>query len=184
MVSPIPSLLPYRRIGLIFKEITKQRNQVLICLLSFRICSSLASSKALWKQQGLPWWSSALDSNTFTAGGTGFIPGWGTKIPHTAWCSQKKKKEEATTATLRSNLLVCFNFGLQNSFYYKWLLLLFMREFLNKISLKYLQQQFFLDFKDPAVSLPCLYSKLQKCKYNRKYPHVLITLCIVYFLPH
>ena len=26
------------------------------------------------------------------AGGTGLIPGWGTKIPHAAWHSQKKKK--------------------------------------------------------------------------------------------
>ena len=27
-----------------------------------------------------------------TAGGAGWIPGQGTKIPHAAWCSQKKKK--------------------------------------------------------------------------------------------
>ena len=29
-----------------------------------------------------------------TEGGTGSIPGWGTKIPHAAWRSQKKKKKE------------------------------------------------------------------------------------------
>ena len=26
-----------------------------------------------------------------TVGGTGLIPGWGTKIPRTAWCGQKNK---------------------------------------------------------------------------------------------
>ena len=29
---------------------------------------------------------------TSTAGGTGSIPGWGTKVPHAVWCGQKKKK--------------------------------------------------------------------------------------------
>ena len=28
-----------------------------------------------------------------TAGGTGLIPGWGTKIPHAVWYGQKKKRE-------------------------------------------------------------------------------------------
>ena len=32
-----------------------------------------------------------LELCTSTAGGTGLIPGWGTKIPHSTWCSQKKK---------------------------------------------------------------------------------------------
>ena len=36
------------------------------------------------------------------AGGTGWIPGWGTKIPHAAWRSQrkKKKKNKIKTSTL------------------------------------------------------------------------------------
>lgn len=28
-----------------------------------------------------------------TAGGTGFIPGWGTKIPHTMWHGEKEEKD-------------------------------------------------------------------------------------------
>ena len=31
-----------------------------------------------------------------TAGGTGLIPGQGTKIPHATWCSQKQKKKVKT----------------------------------------------------------------------------------------
>ena len=64
-----------------------------------------------------------LKLSTFSVGGT-LIPGWGTKIPYTAWCSQKKKR--SNNSSLRSNLLICFNFGLQNSFfindyyYYLW----------------------------------------------------------------
>ena len=33
-----------------------------------------------------------LGLHTFTAEGTGSIPGWETKIPQAAWCAQKKKK--------------------------------------------------------------------------------------------
>ena len=33
-----------------------------------------------------------LRLRTSTTGGTGLIPGQGTKIPHAAWCSQKKRK--------------------------------------------------------------------------------------------
>ena len=33
-----------------------------------------------------------LRLRTCTAGGMGSIPGRGTKIPHAAWCGQKKKK--------------------------------------------------------------------------------------------
>ena len=33
-----------------------------------------------------------LRTHTSTAGGMSAIPGWGTKIPHALWCSQKKKK--------------------------------------------------------------------------------------------
>ena len=32
-----------------------------------------------------------LVSCTFTAEGTGSIPGWGTKIPQAKWCGQKNK---------------------------------------------------------------------------------------------
>ena len=32
-----------------------------------------------------------LELCTSTAGGTGLIPGWGTKIPHSTWCSKKNK---------------------------------------------------------------------------------------------
>ena len=31
------------------------------------------------------------------AGGMSSIPGWGTKIPHAAWCSQKKKKKKKSS---------------------------------------------------------------------------------------
>ena len=34
-----------------------------------------------------------LRFHAFIAGGTSSIPGWGTKIPHAAWCGQKKKKQ-------------------------------------------------------------------------------------------
>ena len=39
---------------------------------------------------GSPWWSSDQDCAS-TARGTGSIPGWGTKMSHTSWCSSKKK---------------------------------------------------------------------------------------------
>ena len=35
-----------------------------------------------------------LRLHTFTAGGMGLIPGWGTKIPHATRCSKKKKKHQ------------------------------------------------------------------------------------------
>ena len=31
---------------------------------------------------------------TFIAGGTGLIPGWGTKIPHVFRCAQKERKKK------------------------------------------------------------------------------------------
>ena len=42
---------------------------------------------------GLPRWSSGSDAQAFNARGAGSVPGWGNKIPHAAWCSQKKKKK-------------------------------------------------------------------------------------------
>ena len=33
-----------------------------------------------------------LGLHASTAGGMSLIPGWGTKIRHAAWCSQKKKE--------------------------------------------------------------------------------------------
>ena len=41
---------------------------------------------------GLPWWVSG-SFHASTEGGTGLIPGGGTKIPHAVLCSQKKKKK-------------------------------------------------------------------------------------------
>ena len=41
---------------------------------------------------GLPSWSSGYDC-TPKAGGTGLIPGQGTKIPHALWWGQKEKKQ-------------------------------------------------------------------------------------------
>ena len=38
-----------------------------------------------------------LGLGTFTAEGTGGIPGWGTKTPQPVWCSQKKKKKGTNT---------------------------------------------------------------------------------------
>ena len=34
-----------------------------------------------------------LRFHAFIAGGTSSIPGWGTKIPHAAWCGQKNKNK-------------------------------------------------------------------------------------------
>ena len=35
---------------------------------------------------------SVVKAPGFTAGGVGSIPGWGTKIPYTAWHGKKKKE--------------------------------------------------------------------------------------------
>ena len=35
-----------------------------------------------------------LRFHSSTAGSLGSIPGWGTKIPHAVWCSQKANKPE------------------------------------------------------------------------------------------
>ena len=40
----------------------------------------------------VPRGSSGEDSCASTAGGVGWIPGWGIKIPHAAWRGIKKKK--------------------------------------------------------------------------------------------
>ena len=37
---------------------------------------------------------------TFTAAAPSSIPGWGTKILQTVWCSQKKKKEKKSSGQL------------------------------------------------------------------------------------
>ena len=44
---------------------------------------------------------------TSTAGGTGSIPGWGTKILHATWCGQKKiKLKKKETLSGQSDLLL------------------------------------------------------------------------------
>jgi len=43
------------------------------------------------KNRGLPWW---LKLHTFTAEGTGLTSGWGTKIPHAPWHSQKQTNKQ------------------------------------------------------------------------------------------
>ena len=53
---------------------------------------------------GLPWWSSDLRLHAPNAGGTGSIPGQGTKIPHAAWRTQKKKKKVSIYSLLFSLL--------------------------------------------------------------------------------
>ena len=40
----------------------------------------------------VPKGSSGEDSCASAAGGVGWIPGWGIKIPHAAWHGKKKKK--------------------------------------------------------------------------------------------
>ena len=49
------------------------------------------------KKKKWAYWASLvvqrLRLHASTVGGTGSIPGWGTKILHAAWCSQKKKNE-------------------------------------------------------------------------------------------
>ena len=42
---------------------------------------------------GLPWWFSG-SFHASTEGGTGLIPGGGTKIPHAVLCSQKQNKTQ------------------------------------------------------------------------------------------
>ena len=55
------------------------------------VCSSHSrQNNPLKICQGLPW----LKLHTSTAGGLGFVPGQRTKIPHAAWHSQKKKKNQ------------------------------------------------------------------------------------------
>ncbi|KAM9106312.1 SH2 domain-containing adapter protein D isoform 2-T2 [Megaptera novaeangliae] len=49
-----------------------------------------------------PWeWKKDHISKAF-AGDTGLIPGRGTKIPHAAWCGQKKKEKKKITSTRKS----------------------------------------------------------------------------------
>ena len=48
---------------------------------------------------GSPWWSSSLRLHVSSAGDTGSIPCWGTKIPHAAWCSQKERERESKILT-------------------------------------------------------------------------------------
>ena len=38
-----------------------------------------------------------LRQGASTAGGTGWIPGWGTKIPHATWCDQKTEEKKKVT---------------------------------------------------------------------------------------
>jgi len=35
-----------------------------------------------------------LRHHASSAGGVSLIPGWGPKIPHAAWCRQKRKEEQ------------------------------------------------------------------------------------------
>ena len=42
---------------------------------------------------GLPWSSSGSDSLLPLQGGTGLIPGWGTKIPRSSAAKKKGKKQ-------------------------------------------------------------------------------------------
>ena len=37
----------------------------------------------------------------FNSGDVGSIPGWGTKISHTVWCREKKKKKEKKSGLFR-----------------------------------------------------------------------------------
>ena len=53
-----------------------------------------------------------LSLHASTAGGTGWIPVWGTKIPHAAWCSQKQQRAPKLRRTFSIN---CF--GIQLRFY-------------------------------------------------------------------
>ena len=44
--------------------------------------------------QGLPWRFQWLRLCSPTAEGAGFIPGWGTEIPHAAWHGQEQKAKQ------------------------------------------------------------------------------------------
>ena len=52
------------------------------------IHSKQESCEVAKKKKRLPWWSNVQDSVS-TAGGTGSLPHWGTKIPYAAWKGQK-----------------------------------------------------------------------------------------------
>ena len=56
------------------------------------IWRTVVSGSHAW---GLPWRSNGQESHTSTAGGTGSIPGWGTKIPHAVQRGQEKKKKKS-----------------------------------------------------------------------------------------
>ena len=44
-----------------------------------------------------------------TAGGTGSIPGWGAKIPHTTWHGQKIKKIKKKKNATGLDVIGCFD---------------------------------------------------------------------------
>ena len=50
-------------------------------------------------QEGLHWFRLCA----LNAGDTGSIPGWGTKVPHALWCSQKKLKINIKKKVIRAD---------------------------------------------------------------------------------
>ena len=44
---------------------------------------------------------------TANAGDAGWIPGWGTEIPHAKWCSRKTKKSLFPSVSLVYSLVIC-----------------------------------------------------------------------------
>ena len=72
------------------------RNAFCLCSwLSAQLFNCLGTLLLKTAKVGLPRWSSGSDAQAFNARGAGSVPGWGNKIPHAAWCSQKKKKNPA-----------------------------------------------------------------------------------------
>ena len=75
------------------------RNAFCLCSwLSAQLFNCLGTLLLKTAKVGLPRWSSGSDAQAFNARGAGSVPGWGNKIPHAAWCSQKKKKKPSLSS--------------------------------------------------------------------------------------
>ena len=80
-VSASASVLPMNKIYMLYIDLL-----IYICFFWYK--------KAIFKKEyrGLPWCCQWLWFSVSSAGGVSSIPGWGTKIPHAARCSQNNNK--------------------------------------------------------------------------------------------
>ena len=56
----------------------------------------------------------------FTTEGLGSIPGWGTKIPQTAWCGQERKKVDCVWHTFKHDFISCCHLCLSSLLWWLW----------------------------------------------------------------